>query len=111
MHHFKWRAGVELAVANRLRHYKGEDEPCAGDGQPRFKFWRESERLLNALAEKNGVDVKNPFLKCKEAENPETLPLTVLDAARLLQVRQLAAQQIGGQEHSESAPAARVAQQ
>ena len=48
MHHFKWHSGVGRSLADRVRHYRGDDleKPCGQAGAPRFKAWRESERLM-----------------------------------------------------------------
>lgn len=94
VHHFKWHAGVEESVKDRLKHYKGDDEPCGQKpGQPRFKFWKESDRLLREVIEKGGVDTTNPFLKCKVSENPARIPLNVEATHNLLRVRDLHFQQ------------------
>ncbi|KAK9814602.1 hypothetical protein WJX72_008504 [[Myrmecia] bisecta] len=67
VHHFKWHRGVERSVRDRLAHYRGDDEQCVA-GQPRFKFWRESERLMKAITSRGAVDVTSLQLKCHRVD-------------------------------------------
>ncbi|GAB4820616.1 hypothetical protein N2152v2_007662 [Parachlorella kessleri] len=69
--HFRWRAGVERRVADRLRLLREEVDACGGTAEPlQAKALEEAQRIQDTIIAKGAIDIINTYLRCQLAEEP-----------------------------------------
>jgi hypothetical protein len=51
---------------------RGDDEACV-KGQPRFVFWGESQRALDQIVSRGGIDVGNITLNCRKVDGLKSM--------------------------------------
>lgn len=69
VHHFKWVAGVERSLANRIALFKHLKEP----------FWEESCRFLEHLRAHGVIDLDNPSIRAARCEPKYPFWQTLVD--------------------------------